>query len=82
MLIERSVPVERIWLDVSEAEGVSAPRLTRAEINDIAEQLAGIGRTLPPEMSTEERADLLTRYLPGDTDALKNALIKRLTSTA
>jgi hypothetical protein len=81
-LIERSVPVERIWLDVSEAEGVAAPSLSPAEINVLTEQLARIGRTLPPDMSAEDRAHQLTRHLPGNTEALKTALLKTLKSTA
>ena len=74
-LVEQSVPVERIWLDVSEAEGVVEPELTTAEIDALAEQLAAIIRTLPVTVPVNDRVDQLVRHLPGDNAKLRAALV-------
>jgi hypothetical protein len=74
-IIERSVPVERIWLDVSEADGAAPPELTKDEISVLAEQLAAIARALPANIPLSERADQLIRHLPGDTTKLREALL-------
>lgn len=77
-LIERSVPVERIWLDVSETEGIAAPELDPQELLVLAEQLASVVTSMSPEISVAERVDQLVRYLPGDTDRLKVGVLKLL----
>lgn len=77
-LIERSVPVERIWLDVSEAEGIAAPELDPQELLVLAEQLASVVTSMSPDISVAERVDQLVRHLPGDTDRLKGAVLRLL----
>jgi hypothetical protein len=77
-LIEKTVPVERIWLDVSEAEGVPALELSADEVDALATQLAAIALLLPADASASERADQLIRHLPGDNAKLRTALIRLL----
>lgn len=77
-IIERSVPVERIWLDVSEAEGASASSFATEEIPTIATQLAALIATLPADKPLVERIDQLIRHLPGDTSILRRAVLQRL----
>jgi hypothetical protein len=77
-LIERSVPVERIWLDVSEAEGIVAPELDPQELLVLAEQLASVVTSMSPDISIAERVDQLVRHLSGDTDRLKVTVLRLL----
>ncbi|WP_316199172.1 ATP-binding protein [Bradyrhizobium sp. SZCCHNS2002] len=81
-IIERSVPIERIWLDVSESEGASAPQLQANEIAQLAEQLIELGTTLPASMTPEQRADLLLVNLPGDLTAVRAELLRRMRAAA
>jgi hypothetical protein len=77
-ILERSVPVERIWLDVSEAEGVEAPVLEAADRAQLSEQLAELGKLLPKTLSVEERVNALILSLPGDLTRLKIELARKL----
>jgi hypothetical protein len=77
-IIERSVPIERIWLDVSESEGAEVPRLDAEELGQLADQLAELGRTLPASMSLDQRIDALLLNLPGDLTELRKLLTHRL----
>ena len=77
-IIERSVPVERIWLDVSESEGAEAPVLDAADIAQLSDQLAELGKALPATMTLDQRVDALLLNLPGDMTALKSELIRKL----
>ncbi len=77
-IIERSVPVERIWLDVSESEGAEIPTLDAEEIAHLADQLAELGRSLPPNMTLDQRVDALLLNLPGDLTKLKFELMRKL----
>lgn len=77
-IIERSVPVERIWLDVSEAEGAEVPTLDSEEILQLADQLAELGRMLPETMTTDQRIDALLLNLPGDLTELRKTLTRKL----
>ncbi|QND17086.1 ATP-binding protein (plasmid) [Rhizobium leguminosarum bv. trifolii] len=77
-IIERSVPVERIWLDVSESEGAEVPVLDNDETAKLADQLEELGRTLPASLPVQERVDLLLVNLPGDLTELKTELTRRL----
>jgi hypothetical protein len=77
-LIERTVPVERIWLDVSEAEGASPPVLSGEDTARLAEQLAELVSEMPTTDSVAERLDQLIRHLPGDVSALRGAVLKLL----
>ena len=42
-IIERSVPVERIWLEVSESEGCEIPVLDAEEVAQLGDQLQSLG---------------------------------------
>ncbi len=77
-IIERSVPVERIWLDVSESEGAQIPLLDAEETAELATQLAALGKALPANMTLKERLDALLLDLPGDLTTLKSELEKKL----
>jgi hypothetical protein len=77
-IIERSVPVERIWLDVSESEGAEVPVLDDHEAARLADQLEELGRTLPAALPVQERIELLLVNLPGDLTKLKAELTRRL----
>jgi hypothetical protein len=77
-IIERSVPVERIWLNVSESAGAEIPILETEEIRQLADELAELGRTLPPSMTLDQRADALLLNLPGDLTTLRRELIRKL----
>ena len=77
-IIERSVPVERIWLDVSEAEGAEVPTLDVEEIARLADQLAELGRILPSNMTLDQRVDALLLNLPGDLTKLKSEIVRKL----
>lgn len=77
-IIERSVPVERIWLDLTEAEGAVGPPLDDAEIKLLTEQLVELARTLPATMTFDQRIDALLLNLPGDLTKLRSELTHRL----
>ncbi len=80
-VIERAVPVERIWLEVSEAEGTELPVLGTEEITRLADQLTELGRSLPAGMSPDQRVDTLLINLPGDLTKLRAELLRRLGGT-
>ena len=77
-LIERTVPVERIWLDVSEAEGAPAPKLDKEEEAFLVDQLTKLAGTLPSSLSAAERIDAVLCYLPGNVESIKKSLRKKL----
>lgn len=77
-IIERSVPVERIWLDVSESEGRETPTLHDYEIASLADQLAELSRELPEGMTLDQRVEILLFNLPGDLARLKVELTRKL----
>lgn len=77
-ILERSVPVERIWLDVSESEGVAAPMLAADDVAQLSEQLVELGKVLPVSMTLEQRINALLLHLPGDLTKLRSELIRRL----
>jgi hypothetical protein len=77
-LIERTVPVERIWLEVSEGEGIAAPELNPQETGLLAEQLASVVASMSPDIPVAEKVDQLVRHLPGNTDRLKVAVLTLL----
>ncbi|RZS76897.1 histidine kinase/DNA gyrase B/HSP90-like ATPase [Phyllobacterium myrsinacearum] len=80
-IIERSMPVERIWLDVSESEGAAVPELDTYEVVELSSQLVELGRMLPPSMSTDQRVETLLRNLPGDLTALRATLKQKIEET-
>jgi len=77
-IIERSVPVERIWLDISESEGAEIPTMDAEEIALLTVQLAELGKLLPANMSLDQRIDTLLLNLPGDMTRLRDALARTL----
>lgn len=79
-LIERSVPVERIWFDVSESEGVEPCPLSDMEIEQVSGELARLAATLPEALTTEQRLDALLLALPGNLEALRASLMRKLGS--
>ncbi|MGM4924511.1 ATP-binding protein [Tardiphaga sp. 804_B3_N1_9] len=79
-IIERSVPVERIWLDVSESEGAVAPTMELDEIQQLSDQLFELGKLLPATMTADQRADALLLNLRGDPTALRALLLRKMGS--
>ncbi|MGX1322575.1 hypothetical protein AB7M17_006028 [Bradyrhizobium sp. USDA 377] len=77
-IIERSVPVERIWLDVSESDGAATPPMETDEIAQLGEQLLELGKALPASMTPDQRADMLLLNLPGDLTMLRAELLRRM----
>jgi hypothetical protein len=81
-IIERSVPVERIWLDVSESEGAAVPQLDAAEFTQLRDQLLELGKALPASMTPDQRADILLLNLPGDLKKLRSELLRSMGGAA
>lgn len=81
-IIERSVPVERIWLDVSQSEGAPAPIPDDAELSRLAFQLIPLAEMLPAEMPATEKVELLVGNLPSARPELRNRLISLLEASA
>lgn len=76
--IERSVPVERIWLDVSEAEGAGTAILDAAETAKLAGQIAALLAAMPDEEPASERLERLLRHLPAASPALRRSVLQLL----
>lgn len=77
-IIERSVPVERIWLDVSESEGAEVPTLDANDIAQLSDQLSELGKALPENLTLDQRLDTLLFNLPGDLTKLRSELVRKL----
>lgn len=77
-LVERAVPVERIWLDATESELTPRGGLSSAELEDLTDRLAQVATLLPAAVPLPERVELLVRNLPGDQTILKTKLTERL----
>lgn len=77
-IIERNVPIERIWLEVSESEGVEAVTFNSEEIEKLSDQLIELSGLLPGNMSITERIDTLLLNLPGDLTGLRLEIIRKL----
>lgn len=77
-LIERTVPVERIWLDVSESESTPPQKLEKEEEALLIDQLAMLADTLSNALTVAERIDAVVSNLPGDVKSLEKALLKKL----
>jgi len=75
-LIERSVPVERIWLDVSEAEGAGSATLDAAETAKLAGQIAALVAAMPDDEPASERLERLLRHLPGASPSLRRSVLQ------
>jgi hypothetical protein len=77
-IIERSVPIERIWLDVSETEAAASPPMDADEIAQLGNQLFELGKVLPASLTPDQRADVLLVNLPGDLTKLRAELVRRM----
>ncbi len=75
-LIERSVPVERIWLDVSEAEGAGTATLDAAETAKLAGQIVVLLAAMPDDEPASERLERLLRHLPGPSPVLRRSVLQ------
>ncbi len=81
-LIENTVPVQRIWMNVTEAEGAPENPLTDQEANECAEKLATLARLFPAEFSAGERADMLLQYHTVSNSKLRAKLVNLLREEA
>lgn len=77
-VIEQSVPVQRIWLDVSDSESAPPPVLDTGELGLLSEQLAELARMLPGDLSLAERVDLLLRHIPVQHAELRGNVLAML----
>lgn len=80
-VIERSVPIERIWLETSEAEGSVPPELDSDQMEELTSQLASLSTLLPFTMPIPERVDILLYSLP-EQPGLRESLTRRLEAAA
>jgi hypothetical protein len=81
-VIEQSVPVERIWLDISEAQGAPIPSMDDDQIEQLTNSLAELAKLLPPALPLAERVDLLLRNLPQPPAKLRRNLLEILGAAA
>ncbi|WP_375568026.1 ATP-binding protein [Ahrensia marina] len=81
-VIERSVPIERIWLDTSESEGSVPPELGSEQLEELVSQLASLSTLLPVTMPIPERVELLLCNLPEQQPELRERLTRRLEAAA
>ncbi|WP_287256168.1 ATP-binding protein [Mesorhizobium sp.] len=77
-IIERSVPVERIWLDVSESEGAEVATLDEEDVAQLSDQLVQLSHAFPANMTLEQRMDALLLNLPGDLTRLRAELLRKI----
>ena len=70
-LIEQTVPVERIWLDVTDAEGAPDPAPQADAVEELATRLAGLGAALPKDLSAAARVDILLANMNEPSPALR-----------
>lgn len=81
-LIEQTVPVERIWLDVSDAEGAPPPAPEADAVEELAVRLAGLGAALPADLAPAARCDLLLANMNEPPAALRSRLLTLLEGRA
>lgn len=77
-IIERSVPVERIWLGISESQGAEVPTLDAAEVAQLSDDLVELSRVFPSDMTLGQRVEVLLLHLPGDLTQLRLELVRKL----
>jgi hypothetical protein len=75
-LVERSVPVERIWLDVSEAEGAGQAPLDAAESAELAGRIAALLVAMPSDVPVTEKLERLLRHLPATSPAFRESVLQ------
>jgi hypothetical protein len=81
-VIEQSVPVERIWLDISEAQGAPARTLDDEQLDQLAGSLTELAKLLPATLPAAERVDLLLKNLPQSSPRLRTHLLEILGAAA
>lgn len=81
-LIESTVPVERIWLDHSEAEGTPPAGPDEDQLSALVDGLADLIRQLPDSGSAAQGLDTLLADLPFETELVKSRVLKALTGEA
>jgi hypothetical protein len=81
-LIEQCVPVERIWLDFSEAQGAPVQTLDDEQLEQLTGSLTELAKLLPPTLPAAERVDLLLRNLPQSSARLRSHLLEILGAAA
>lgn len=77
-IIERNVPIERIWLEVSESQGVTDAQLQPEEIEKLSDQLIELSKVLPETIPLSQHVDTLLLSLPGDLTKLRADILRRL----
>jgi len=77
-LIESTVPVERIWLDHSEAEGTPPGGPDEDQLSALVDGLADLIRQLPDPGSATQGLDALLADLPFETELVKSRVLKTL----
>lgn len=77
-LLEQSVPVERIWLDVSEAEGAGTFTLDNAETAELARQIAALVAAMPDDEPAVERLERLLLHIPAASSTLRTSALQLL----
>jgi len=81
-VIEQSVPVERIWLDISEAQGAPARMLDDEQLEQLTGSLTELAKLLPATLPADERVDLLLKNLPQSSPRLRAHLLEILGAAA
>ncbi len=76
VLIEKTVPIERIWLDVSETGDTRSTALSDTEISLLADQLASVVTGMSGDDPVEVRLDRMLQQLPVKTGALRRSVLR------
>lgn len=76
------MPVERIWLDVSEAEGAGAERLDPAESAELASKIATLLSSISGDEPAADRLDQMLRHLPVDSPLLRQTVLQLIEARA
>ena len=77
-IIERTVPVERIWLDVSEAEGAPLPAPTPKKSSCWQNSSRNSERCFPRACPPANGLISILRNLPPQPDQLRTRLVRRM----
>ena len=77
-IIEQAVPVEKIWLDVSDSQIAPQAALNDTEAEELAAQLAELARALPSTRPVSEQVDILLCQIPGENPGLRTHLLRIL----
>lgn len=81
-IIEQSVPIEKIWLDISEAQGAPVRTLDDEQLERLTGSLTELAKLLPPALPAAERVELLLRHFPQQSPRLRNHLLEILGAAA